>query len=278
MPKAADGENDHVIEANLSGASLFDLTGKIAIVTGGGSGIGAMIAGGFVANGATVYIVSRKDCTSYAEALTKKGPGTCKAIAADLTKQSDVDRVVETATRDHGKVHCLVNNAGANWAQPLEDFSVSGWNKTNDLNVTAVFVMTKCVLPLLKAAASPQDPARIINIASIDGMTTPALDTFAYSAGKAAVIHMSRVLAGRLIEENINVNCVCPGAFQSRMMRGTIDAVGGSEVLGRRLAGGRIGSPSDMAGTCLLLASKAGAWMTGAQIVLDGGAVASPRL
>lgn len=278
MPKAADGENDHVLEANLTRASLFDLTGKVAIVTGGGSGIGAMIAGGFVANGATVYIVSRKDCAAYAEALTKKGPGTCIAVSADLTQQSDVDRVVETVRKDHGKLDCLVNNAGGNWAQPLEDFSVKGWNRTNDLNVTSVFVMTQCALPLLKAAASSQDPARVINIGSIDGITTPLVDNFAYSAGKAAVVHMSQVLAGRLVEENINVNCVLPGAFQSRMMRATIDMVGGSEVIGKRLVGGRIGSPSDMAGTCLLLASKAGAWMTGAKIVLDGGAVALPRL
>eukprot|EP00747_Dinoflagellata_sp_TGD_P166853 gnl/TRDRNA2_/TRDRNA2_190310_c0_seq1.p1 gnl/TRDRNA2_/TRDRNA2_190310_c0~~gnl/TRDRNA2_/TRDRNA2_190310_c0_seq1.p1 ORF type:complete len:292 (-),score=59.38 gnl/TRDRNA2_/TRDRNA2_190310_c0_seq1:205-1038(-) len=277
MPKAEEGENDLVLDSNLGRDSLFDVTGKVILVTGGGSGIGAMIAGGFAANGAVVYVCSRKDCSAYAAQLTKKGPGKCIAISADLTKQADVDRVVATLRQDSGKIHCLVNNAGANWAEPLEKFSVEGWNKTNDLNVTAVFVLTKCCLPLLKEAASKEDPARIINISSIDAITVPALDTFAYSAGKAAVVHMSEVLAGRLIDENITVNCVLPGAFQSRMMRATIKAAG-EDALGRNKVGRRIGMPADVGGTCLFLASRAGAWMTGAKLVLDGGNVVAPRL
>jgi len=234
-----------------------------------------MIAGGFAANGATVYIVSRKDCSPYAEQLTKKGPGKAIAISADLTKQDHVDMVVSEISKG-GKLHVLVNNAGANWAQPLENFDISGWNKTNDLNVTAVFNMVKCTVKLLKATATPSDPARIINIASIDALTTPMLDTFAYSTGKAAVIHMTEVLAGRLIGDNVTVNSVCPGPFQSRMMRATIAAVGDS--IGANSVGQRIGSTDDMAGTCLFLASRAGAWMTGAKLVLDGGHVVRPRL
>lgn len=151
MPKAEEGENDHVLESDLGRHALFDMTGKVVLVTGGGSGIGAMIAGGFVANGATVYICSRKDCSSYAAQLTEKGPGKCEAIAADLTKAADMTRVIETVSKGSGKLHCLVNNAGANWAEPLESFSVEGWNKTNDLNVTAVFAMIRDSLPLLKA-------------------------------------------------------------------------------------------------------------------------------
>lgn len=277
MPKSTEGENDHVLQASLGRNDLFDMTGKVVLVTGGGSGIGAMIAGGFVANGAIVYICSRKDCSPYADELTKQGPGSCRAISADLVQQADVDKVVDIVAKDCGKLHCLVNNAGANWAQPIEKFEISGWNKTNDLNVTAVFNMTKCALPLLKAAASQQDPARVINIASIDALTTPLLDTYAYSAGKAAVIHMSQVMAGRFAEKNITVNCICPGAFQSRMMRGTISALG-EENIGRNLIGTRIGQPADMAGACLLLASRAGSWMTGAKLVLDGGHVALPKL
>jgi len=278
MPKAAEGENDHVLEAKLERSALFDLSGKVALVTGGGSGIGAMIAGGFVANGATVYICSRKDCSAFAEQLTSKGPGTCVSVSADLTKQDDVNKVVKTIQDKSGKLHVLVNNAGANWAEPLGKFSIAGWNKTNDLNVTAVFNVTQCALSLLQAAASPEDPARVINIASIDGVRTPPLDTFAYSAGKAAVIHMSKVLAGKLIDQSITVNAICPGAFQSRMMRGTIDAAGGMSEIGRGLVSDRIGSPDDMAGVCVMLASRAGAWMSGAQIVLDGGQVARPKL
>lgn len=278
MPKSAEGENHHVLEASLGRNALFDMTGKVVLVTGGGSGIGAMIAGGFVANGATVYICSRKDCSLFAAELQKKGPGTCTALSADLTKQAELDSVVRCVRQGAGKLNCLVNNAGANWAQPLEQFEISGWNKTNDLNVTAAFNLTKCSLPLLKVAASREDPARVINIASIDGIHTPPLDTFAYSTGKAAVIHMSQVLAGKLIEDNITVNCICPGAFQSRMMRGTIEAVGGKDVLGKNQVGGRIGSPEDMAGACVFLASRAGAWMTGAKLILDGGSIARPRL
>lgn len=277
MPKAVEGENDHVLEAKLGRADLYDLAGKVALVTGGGSGIGAMIAGGLTANGATVFIVSRKDCSYFAAQLSAKGPGTCTAISADLVEQADVDRCVGEVEKACGKLHILVNNAGANWAQPLEQFEISGWNKTNDLNVTAVFNMTKCCMKLFKAAATPQDPARVINIASIDGLTTPLLDTFAYSTGKAAVIHMSSVLAGRLAEDHITVNCICPGAFQSRMMRGTIQNVG-EKNLGQRLVGTRIGSPEDMAGVCIMLSSRAGAWITGAKITLDGGTVALPRL
>jgi NAD(P)-dependent dehydrogenase (short-subunit alcohol dehydrogenase family) len=277
MPRAADGENDHVLAAALGRNELYSLDGRICLVTGGGSGIGAMIAGGFVANGATVVIASRKDCSIFAAQLSAKGPGKCVAMAADLTKQADLDRIVSEVARTFGKLHILVNNAGANWGEPLEQFSIAGWNKTNDLNVTAVFNTIKCSMQLLKAAAVQGDPARIINIASIDGLTTPALDTFAYSAGKAAVIHMSSVLAGRLVDENITVNCICPGAFQSRMMRGTIE-MAGEKNLAQRLMGTRIGSPEDIAGACVFLSSRAGAWMTGAKLTLDGGAVALPRL
>uniref|UniRef100_A0A7S1LP64 Uncharacterized protein n=1 Tax=Alexandrium catenella TaxID=2925 RepID=A0A7S1LP64_ALECA len=254
------------------------MSGKVVLVTGGGSGIGAMIAGGFVANGAIVYICSRKDTTAYAAQLTAKGPGTCIAVAADLTQQTDVHKVVDVVQSGSGKLHCLVNNAGANWAQPLEEFDISGWNKTNDLNVTAVFNLTKCAMPLLRAGASKEDPARVINIASIDAVQTPALDTFAYSAGKAAVVHMSEVLAGRLVREHVTVNCILPGAFQSRMMRATIRAAGGTDTLGRRLIGGRIGAPGDITGACLFLASRAGSWTTGAKLVLDGGQLALPKL
>lgn len=278
MPKALRSENDHVLEASLERGELFDVSGKVVLISGGGSGIGAMIAGGFVANGATVYICSRKDSSAYAQQLTAKGPGSCVSVTADVTKQEDVDRVVETIRNTVGKLHCLVNNAGANWAQPLGEFSVAGWNKTNDLNVTAVFNLTQCALPLLKAGGSADDPARVINIASVAGLGTPSLNTFAYAAGKAAVIHLSEVLGGRLIAEDITVNAVCPGPFPSRMMRGTLKAAGGAKVVGKGLLGDRVGTSEDVAGVCIMLASRAGAWMTGAKIVLDGGGMARPRL
>lgn len=277
MPAAEEGENDIVMHAKLGLPFLFDVSGKVVLVTGGGSGIGAMIAGGFVANGASVYICSRKDISGFAKELSEKGPGSCTAVSADLTEQAGVDKVLTAIREGPGKLDCLVNNAGANMNKPIDNFDIAAWNKTNDLNVTAVFNLTRCALPLMRAAASKEEPARVINIASIDGIRTPVFDTFAYSAGKAAVIHMSKVLAGKLSEEHITVNCICPGSFQSRMMRATIKNVG-EDALGQGLVGGRIGLPSDVAGTCIFLASRAGAWMSGAQLVLDGGYTARPKL
>eukprot|EP00946_MAST-07B_sp_MAST-7B-sp1_P005205 g5205.t1 len=279
MPKPLAGENVLPPARALHSSSLFSLSGKQCLVTGGGSGIGAMIAAGFVANGASVYIVSRKDCSPFAATLTSKYPGQCTWLGADLSVPAQVNALVATlrARLPGSKLHCLVNNSGTNWAQPIDEYSLRGWDKVYNLNVRSVFHLIQQCLPLLEAAASPEDPGRIINISSIDSITVGALDTFAYSSGKAAVSHMTRVLGGKLAARHVTCNAILPGAFPSRMMRATIESVG-EENLSNANPLGRIGCVYDMAGVALMLASRAGAWITGACVTLDGGTVVKPRL
>jgi len=280
MPKPIAGENDVPPLSQISGQALNNLSGKCCVVTGGGSGIGAMIAAGFCANGATVFIVSRKDTSPFAAQLTAAYPGTCTALRADLAHAPDVVRLSQELTTlcPAGKLHCLVNNSGTNWAQPIDEYSLKGWDKVYDLNVRSVFHVTQQCLPLLRKSGTAEDPARVINISSIDSITQGVLDTFAYSSGKAAVSHLSRVLASKLAGEHITVNSILPGAFASRMMRGTIENVGGQSVMGRVIPLGRMGSTLDMAGVSLMLCGRGGSWITGASIVLDGGAVVKARL
>ncbi len=248
---------------------LFSVEGKRVLVTGGSRGIGLMIAQGFVANGAKVYISSRKAdvCDEVAAELSKQG--TCVALPADLATQAECDRLgAELASREDG-LEVLVNNAGANWGAPLEEFPDSAWDKVMTLNVKSVFNLTRACLPLLEKAGSAEDPARVINIGSIDGIQVPMLDTFSYSASKAAVHHLSRVLAKKLAEKHITVNAVAPGPFESKMMAATLASFGDSIAASAPLK--RIGTPEDMAGVAIYLASRAGAYVTGAVIPVDGG-------
>ena len=248
---------------------LFSVEGKRVLVTGGSRGIGLMIARGFVANGAKVYISSRKAdvCEEVAAELSKQG--TCLALPADLATQAECDRLgAELASREEG-LEVLVNNAGANWGAPLEEFPDSAWDKVFALNVKSVFNLTRACLPLLEKAGSAEDPARVINIGSIDGIQVPMLDTFSYSASKAAVHQLSRVLAKKLAERHITVNVVAPGPFESKMMAATLASFGDSIAASAPLK--RIGTPEDMAGVAIYLASRAGAYVTGAVIPVDGG-------
>jgi NAD(P)-dependent dehydrogenase (short-subunit alcohol dehydrogenase family) len=238
-----------------------------------------MIAAGFCANGATVFIVSRKDTSPFCQELTNTYPGKAISLRADLAKEKDVIQLSKELQQQcpNGKLHCLVNNSGTNWAQPIDEYSLTGWNKVYDLNVRAVFHVTQQLLPLLRASGTKSNPARVINISSIDSVMQPTLNTFAYSSGKAAVSHLSRVLAAKLADQHITVNTILPGSFQSRMMRGTIAAVG-EDNMGGNVPLGRIGNTLDMAGVAVMLAGRAGAWMTGASITLDGGSVIKSRL
>lgn len=248
---------------------LFSVEGKRVLVTGGSRGIGLMIARGFVANGAKVYISSRKSdvCEQVAAELAKEG--TCIALPADLSSQAECDRLgAELASREDG-LEVLVNNAGANWGAPLEEFPEAAWDKVFALNVKSVFHLTRACLPLLEKAGSAEDPARVINIGSIDGIQVPMLDTFSYSASKAAVHQLSRVLAKKLADRHITVNAVAPGPFESKMMAATLESFGDSIAASAPLK--RIGTPEDMAGVAIYLASRAGAYVTGAVIPVDGG-------
>ncbi len=249
---------------------LFSVEGKTALVTGGSRGIGLMIARGYVESGAKVYISSRKAevCEQVAEELS--AIGTCIALPADLATEDECRRLADELAGREPALDILVNNAGANWGAPLEDFDEAAWARVLDLNVKAVFHLTKFCVPRLRDAADPGSPSRVINIGSVDGLHVPTFDTFSYSTSKAAVHHLTRVLAAKLAPE-ITVNAVAPGPFESKMMAATLDAF--RDVIIDQSPLGRIGEPDDMAGVALYLASRAGAYVTGAVIPVDGGLV-----
>ncbi len=252
--------------------NLFSIEGKVAVVTGGSRGIGAMIARGFVENGARTYITARKAeaCRKTAEELSKYGH--CIAVPADLSTGEGQTHFLRSVQEKESQLHILVNNAGANWAAPIDEFPESGWDKVLDINLKSVFFLTQKFLPLLRTAGNHEDPARIINIASIDGIRAPIHETFAYSASKAGVIHMTRALARRLAQDHINVNAIAPGPFESKMMAETLRTFG--EAIIQISPRKRIGKPEDMAGAAIYLASMASAYVTGVTIPVDGGIVA----
>jgi NAD(P)-dependent dehydrogenase (short-subunit alcohol dehydrogenase family) len=250
-------------------SSLFSVEGKVVLVTGGSRGIGLMIAQGFVEAGAKVYISSRKAdvCDEVAAELSKVG--TCISIPADLAADGECARLAAAVAEQESALHVLVNNAGATWGAPLREFPESAFDKVLDLNVKSVFLLTQACLPLLEAAATPDDPSRVINIGSIDGMRTPMMEVYSYSASKAALHHLTRHLSKNLGRSHITVNAIAPGPFESKMMAETLRNFGDSIAASAPL--GRIGRPDDMAGTAIFLASRAGSYLTGAVIPVDGG-------
>jgi NAD(P)-dependent dehydrogenase (short-subunit alcohol dehydrogenase family) len=254
--------------------NLFSIQGKVALVTGGSSGIGLMIARGYVENGAKVYIASRKREVCDAVAAELSQVGTCVALPGNLADEAECARVAAALAAREPKLHILVNNAGANWGAPMTEYPDSAWDKVLALNVKSVFNLTRACLPQLEAAASAADPARVINIGSIDGLRVPILETYAYSASKAAVHHLTRVLAIQLAAKHITVNAVAPGPFESKMMAVTLERFHDAIVSTCPL--GRIGEPEDMAGIAIYLASRAGAYLTGTVIPVDGGITVRP--
>ncbi len=249
---------------------LFDVSGRTALVTGGSRGIGLMIARGLVEGGARVIVSSRKsaDVQGAAEELARIGD--CEAIPGDISTPEGAAALASATQERFPSLDILVNNAGAVWGAPLEDFPHEGWEKIVRTNVEGIFHLTVALLPSLRAAAQERGSARVINIGSIDGLRTPWVENYSYSASKAAVHMLTRHLAKRLAAEQITVNAIAPGPFESKMMsvledpqiRKTIEA---------EVPLGRIGQPEDVAGLTLFLASRAGAYMTGTVIPLDGG-------
>ncbi|OBZ71535.1 Rhamnolipids biosynthesis 3-oxoacyl-[acyl-carrier-protein] reductase [Grifola frondosa] len=268
-------------------SNLFDVSGKVVLITGGSRGIGKMIATGFVRNGAKVYISSRseKDCEATAKELNALGPGTCIPLPADMQQLEHVDRLIKELSAREKALHVLVNNAGAAWGDTLEDYPDTAFTKLLTLNVHRVFTLTQKCLPLLRAAAEQggvvgevvyKDPARIINIGSVEGLTVPNHETYAYSASKAGLHHLSRHLAGRLGWEGITSNTIACGPFESKMMAQTLREIG--DVIRNRIPLQRIGAPEDIAGTAIFLASRAGSYVNGATIALDGGSLVGMQI
>ena len=249
-------------------SDLFSIAGKSALVTGGSRGIGLMIARGYVEAGARVYISSRKSDVLDEVAAELSKVGECHAIAADLSSEAECRRLAEAIATRESTLDILVNNAGATWGAPLEQFDEAAWERALALNVKGVFHLTKFLLPLLEEAGTAEEPARVINIGSIDGIRVPLLENYSYSASKAAVHMLTRHLAKRLAPE-ITVNAIAPGPFESKMMAATLEAFGEQIAAGTPLK--RIGRPDDMAGAAIYLASRAGAYLTGAVIPVDGG-------
>ncbi|WVW84476.1 hypothetical protein I302_106510 [Kwoniella bestiolae CBS 10118] len=256
--------------------SLFDVKGKIVLVTGGGRGVGEMIAAGYTANGAKVYISSRdaKACEETAKRLTKEGPGECIAIPADLSKYEECERVVAELEKREKVLHILVNNSGATWGEDLSTYPDSAFSKLMTLNVQRVFTLTQKLVPLLSKAQEEGFVGRIINIGSINGVNPPGLETYAYSASKAALHQLSKHLSTRL-GPSITVNTLALGPFRSKMMKFTLDNF--ERELAESLPMKRIGAPGDVAAACLWLSSKGGEWVTGTVIPIDGGSLVATQ-
>lgn len=259
---------------------LFSIKGKTALVTGGSRGIGEMIAAGFLAGGAKVYISSRKKevCDETAKRLSDEYGGECISVPANLADLEGATALANELSGREGKLDILVNNAGATWGAPLDEFPESGWDKVMDTNVKGVFFLTQQLLPMLRKSANADDPARVINIGSVDGLKTPGFDNFSYGPSKAAVHHLTRVLAAHLVKEHILVNAIAPGPFPTWMLSAGVGFGGDTDVdwssVGEGNPRGRVGTPEDIAGTAIFLCSRAGAFTVGEVITCDGGAVA----
>jgi NAD(P)-dependent dehydrogenase (short-subunit alcohol dehydrogenase family) len=248
---------------------LFSVKGKVAVVTGGGQGIGRMITQGLVESGAKTYISSRKSDVIEEVASELSKSGECIPIQADLSTEAGCRALGEEIARREDELHLLVNNAGNNWGAPFEEFPDAGFDRVFALNVKGVFHTTRALMPLLEKAATDDDPARVVNIGSVDGIKAPFLETYSYSTSKAAVHHLTRVLARKFAPKRITVNAIAPGPFESKMMHETLERFG--DTIKNQVPLGRIGRPEDMAGAVIFLASRAGSYLTGAVIPIDGG-------
>ena len=257
---------------------IFSVAGKVALVTGGGGGIGRGIAGGLVAGGARVYIASRSDLSVAAKELDAEGPGECIALRADLTQDADITALVADLKQREGKLDVLVNNAAlGNYMYRFEEFPMDKFDEMYRINVRAVFALTKECLPLLSAAGTAESHASVINISSTDALRIPSDNDWAYGHGKAGLIHLTRQWAGRLGNKggrkggrHITFNVIAPGPFPG-MLDEVLATEEGRTMIAEATTVGRPGAPEDIGAACLYLASRAGSFVTGAMIVLDGG-------
>ncbi len=260
-------------ESGLQIDSLFSLRGKTALVTGGSGGLGLMMAEGLLRNGVRVFIASR-NAQRCAEAVAALAPhGDCIAIAADINDVQQRARLVQRIAEESPQgLAILVNNAGSNWGAPLEDYPDAAFDKLMRTNVSSVFGLTRDLYPALLRAANSEAPARVINIGSMDGLQVPVVQrvpTFAYSASKAALHHLTRTLAVELGPKGITVNAIAPGFFESKMTDYVLDHY--RHDIEDDCPLGRIGTPEDIVGILAFLCSRAGAYVNGAVIPVDGG-------
>lgn len=251
---------------------MFDLSGRVAVITGGSRGIGRMIAEEFVRRGVRTYITSRKaqPCIQTAQELSELGE--CIALPYDLSTMDGIDAFVAEVANRETQLDILINNAGAAWTAPFDEFPESGWDKVMNINLKSVFFLTQQLAPLLRAGASPEQPAKVINIASTDGLKIPRLETYSYASSKAGLIQLTRLMGRTLVADDILVNAIAPGAFASDM---NIAARDQPDMISERIPAKRIGQPDDIAGTAVYMSSRAGNYLVGATISLDGGIVNS---
>jgi NAD(P)-dependent dehydrogenase (short-subunit alcohol dehydrogenase family) len=247
---------------------LFDLSGKVAVVTGGSRGIGAMITRGLVESGVRTYITARRADELQATADTLSQYGECIAIPGNIADQEGLKTLAADIASRESEVHILFNNAGASWGASIDEFPEGGWDKVMDLNVKSLFFLTQALLPQLRAAGTADDPARVVNIGSINGLSYAPLQNYSYTASKAAVHHLTRQMAVDLAADHITVNAIAPGFFPSKM---TAHMLEHEEEMSKDIPRGRIGTPEDAAGTAIYLCSRAAAFVTGHVLVLDGG-------
>ena len=250
----------------MNTTNLFSLSGKTALVTGGSRGIGKMIAEGFIAQGATVYISSRK--AEVCDAVADELGSNCHSLPQDVSSVEGCRALAARFTEVEPKLDILVNNAGAAWGMPFEEFPEAGWDKVMDLNLKSPFFLVQSLHEALKAAATAGQPAKVINITSIDGMRLNPWETYSYHASKSALIYLTKRMAARLVSDHINVTSIAPGAFASEMNRAARD--NGDDVA-KGIPSGRIGTAEDMAGAAIYLASRAGDYVVGDTITVDGG-------
>ena len=253
--------------------NLFSVAGKTALVTGAATGIGRMAATGLVMGGANVLIASRNgaDCARVADELYALGHGRAEGFAGDVSSEEGIAALVSEVRKRTDKLHILVNNAGVTWGADYETFPYTAWAKVLNVNVTGLFHLTRELTPLLEKSSSREDPARIINLGSVMGTQPLADGAYSYTASKAAVHHLTRTLANELAERHITVNAFAPGPFQSRMTAFATGTDEQADKVGTRVPLGRIGVPDDIAGATLYLCSRAGSYVTGAVLPLDGG-------
>jgi NAD(P)-dependent dehydrogenase (short-subunit alcohol dehydrogenase family) len=259
---------------------LFNVKGKNVLVTGGGRGIGEMIASGFVRNGANVFICSRdqKAITETAQHLSQRGPGKCTGIAIDLSKGLDsAKKLIDILKNEYhiDKLDVLVNNSGNSWGEPFEKFSEKGWDHVMNLNVKAMFFVTQQALPLLSTAANTSDPARIINIGSVAGVQVQHVSTWSYDVSKAAVHHLTKKFAAELASKNITANAIAPGFVPSKMSKQLL-TYNTEDQLRNAVPLKRFALPGDMAAPALFFASPGASWITGQVLVVDGGQLSVP--